>query len=181
MKESKDEYLMLREEILHLDSIANSTINFFYAFISGYVAFALMQDDTIFILLSFMGIIPPYLIVLNKMDALCRIGAYLNVFQEGKSFNWERRYMKYKKEYESSTFRIVSWNTPFILISFAVTILFMYKTNWKYIFAIDIIKSLICFFLLLWILLKSYKNRNINPQDYIDRWDKVINNEIDMK
>lgn len=27
--ESKDEYLMLREEILHLDSITNNTINFF--------------------------------------------------------------------------------------------------------------------------------------------------------
>lgn len=28
MKESKDEYLMLRDEILHLDTIANNTINF---------------------------------------------------------------------------------------------------------------------------------------------------------
>ena len=90
---AKDEYLMLREEILHLDSITNNTINFFYAFIAAYIAFALTQEDTIFILLSFIGIIPPYLIVLNKMNALCKIGAYLYVFHEGGSFKWERRNM----------------------------------------------------------------------------------------
>lgn len=77
--EAKDEYLMLREEILHF---INNTINFFYVFIASYIAFTLMQEDTIFILLSFIGIIPPYLIVLNKMNALCKIGAYLHVFHE---------------------------------------------------------------------------------------------------
>ena len=45
-QESKDEYLMLREEILHLDSIANNTINFFYAYISAYISFALTQYET---------------------------------------------------------------------------------------------------------------------------------------
>ena len=50
--EMKEEYLMLREEILHLDSVVNNTINFFYVFMATYVAFSLTQEDTIFILLS---------------------------------------------------------------------------------------------------------------------------------
>lgn len=29
MKKSKEEYLMLRDEILHLDMVINNTINFF--------------------------------------------------------------------------------------------------------------------------------------------------------
>lgn len=176
---SKDEYLMLRKEILHLDSITNNTINFFYAFISAYIAFAMKQEDTIFVLLSFIGIIPPYLIVINKMDALCRIAAYLNVFQEGGNFNWERRYIRYKEKYESSKFRIISWHTPFILTSLAVTILFFYKTNWQNISIIDTIKCLICLTLLLWILCKACKNRNISPIKYIKRWEKVIDNKIE--
>ena len=172
-QESKDEYLMLREEILHLDSIANNTINFFYAFISAYIAFALTQDDTIFILLSFMGIIPPYSIVLNKMDALCRTGAYLNVFHEGEVFNWERRYMSYRKKYESSKLRVISWNTPFSIASIAITILFLYRTKWECFSVVDIIKSVICIALLLWVLYKAFKNINKNPQDYIKRWENI--------
>lgn len=79
----KDVYLMLREEILHLDSILNNTINFFYVFIASYSAFSLFQEDTTFLLLSYIVIIPAYQIVLNKMQAMCKIGAYLKIYHEG--------------------------------------------------------------------------------------------------
>ena len=46
----KDEYLMLREEIIHLDTIISNVVNLFYAFIASFIAFALLQSDTIFIL-----------------------------------------------------------------------------------------------------------------------------------
>ena len=176
---SKNEYLMLREEILHLDNITNNTINFFYAFIATYIAFALKQEDTIFILLSFIGIIPPYLIVLNKMSALCKIGAYLYVFQEGKKFKWERRHMRYKDKYESSIFRVISWHFPFIFVSLAVSGLLLYKTNWLSISVIDIIKILICFALLLIVLIKSYKNRNISPKVYVGKWEEIRNANVE--
>lgn len=177
--ELKDEYLMLREEILHLDNIANNTINFFYAFISAYIAFSLTQNDTIFILLSFMGIIPPYLIVLNKMNALCKIGAYLYVFHEGKDFKWERRHMRYKDKYESSAFRLISWHFPFIFVSFSVSGLLIYKTNWLSISVIDIIKIMICIILLLIVLIKAYKNKNISPKVYIGKWEEFINDNVE--
>ena len=48
------EYLMLRDELLHLDTVVNNTINFFYVFIASFIAFALTQEDTIFILLSYI-------------------------------------------------------------------------------------------------------------------------------
>ena len=147
--ENEKEYLMLREEILQLDSIANNTINFFYAFIAAYIAFALTQEDTIFILLSYIGIIPPYLIVLNKMNALCKIGAYLDVFHEGGEFNWERRHSEFKNKYESSAFRVISWHFPFIFVVLAVNGLLLYRTNWNSISVDDILKitiSLILFF-----------------------------------
>lgn len=177
--ESKDEYLMLRDEILHLDNITNNTINFFYAFISAYIAFALTQEDTIFIMLSFIGIIPPYLIALNKMNALCKIGAYLYVFHEGKSFKWERRHMRYKDKYESSEFRVISWHFPFIFVSFAVSGLLLYKTNWSSISVIDIIKISICFVLLLIVLIKAYKNRNICPKSYVGKWEEFMNDNVE--
>ena len=177
--ESKDEYLMLREEILHLDDITNNTINFFYAFIAAYIAFALTQEDTIFILLSFIGIIPPYLIVLNKMNALCKIGSYLYVFHEGQNFKWERRHMRYKDKYESSALRVISWHFPFIFTSLAVSLLLLYKTNWLFISTLDIIKILVCFVLLLIVLIKAYKNKNISPKVYIGKWEKFMNDDAE--
>lgn len=175
-EEFKDEYLMLREEILHLDNIVNNTINFFYAFIAAYIGFALTQKDTMFILLSYIGIIPPYLIVLNKMTALCKIGAYLNVFHEGKYFNWERRHMRYKDKYENSKFRVISWHFPFIFVSLAVSGLLLYRTNWTLFSMIDVIKILICLGLLMLVLCKAYKNRNISPKAYVEKWKLFIDN-----
>lgn len=173
----KDEYLMLREEILHLDSIVNNTINFFYVFIASYSAFALLQEDTLFILLSYIVIIPAYLIVLNKMQAMCKIGAYLKIFHEGKEFNWETRHMQYKNIYESSHFRVISWHFPFLLVSVSVSILFLFKTDWNSIGSgWEIFKLLICFISMIFILYKLLAFKNISPADYIDKWLKVKGN-----
>lgn len=177
--ESKDEYLMLREEILHLDNIANNTINFFYAFIATYIAFALTQEDTIFLLLTFIGIIPPYLIVLNKMNALCKVGAYLYVFHEGENFKWERRNMSFKLKYENSSFRIISWHFPFVFGSLAVSVLLLYRINWSLVSVVDIIKILVCIVLLFWVMIKAYKNRNISPKNYIEKWEEFTETNVE--
>lgn len=172
--ELKDEYLMLREEILHLDSIVNNTINFFYVFIASYIAFALLQKDTIFILLSYIVIIPAYQIVLNKMQAICKIGSYLKIFHEGEDFNWETRHMQYKERYESSHFRIISWHFPFMLVSIAISVLFFGKMNWENIFSIwEIFKIIICINCILFILNNVYRYKNISPKDYIEKWEEI--------
>ena len=48
---NEKEYLMLRDEILHLDEVIVQTIAFFYSFIAGYMVFALSHRDTIYIIL----------------------------------------------------------------------------------------------------------------------------------
>lgn len=171
----KEEYLMLRDEILHLDNVVNNTINFFYVFMATYSAFSLTQDDTIFILLSYIVIIPAYLIVLNKMQGVCKIGAYLKVFHEGNCFNWETRHMKYKDKNESSRFRIISWHFPFILVTIAVSILFLFKTSWSDVTLYD--KFKIGMFLLATgsVFYNVIKYRNISPKDYFDKWLEIKN------
>lgn len=170
----KDEYLMLREEILHLDSIVSNTINFFYAFIASYLAFALLQEDTIFILLSYIVTIPAYLIVLNKMKAMCRIAAYLKIFLEGNEFNWETRYMQYKDKNESSFFRIVSWHFPFMVVSIAVTALLIYKMKCNASLSFyEISKLLIGLLSMIFIVINMIKFKNIGIKDYIDKWNGI--------
>ena len=56
MFEPKDEYLMLRDEILHLDTIVSNTITFFYAFIASFLAFALTQTDNVLFILCIFQI-----------------------------------------------------------------------------------------------------------------------------
>ncbi len=173
--EMKEEYLMLREEILHLDSVVNNTINFFYVFMATYVAFSLTQEDTIFILLSFIVIIPAYLIVLNKMQGICKIGAYLKVFHEGNGFNWETRHMEYKEKNEMNHFRIISWHFPFILVSLAVSVLFILKTNWSNTLSFyEICKIGAHIIMFICVFYNVIKYRNISPRDYIDKWTEIM-------
>lgn len=175
--DKKDEYLMLREEILHLDTIINNTINFFYVFIVSYIAFSLTQNDTIFLLLSYMVIYPAYLIVLSKMQGLCKIGAYLYVFHENKKdavFKWEQRSVQYGNNNKNIFSYIISSHFPFLLVSCAVMILFFYSTKWDNIYSIyEIIKIIICICLNLILLIITVRNRKISTNDYVEKWEEI--------
>lgn len=170
----KDEYLMLREEIIHLDTIISNVVNLFYAFIASFIAFALLQSDTIFILLSYIVIIPAYMIVLNKMKAMYRIAAYLKIFHEGNEFNWETRYMQYKDKNESSRFRVVSWHYPFMVVSIAVTALLIYKMEWdKNLSFYEISKLFVGLLCMIFIAINMIKYKNLGVKDYINKWDGI--------
>lgn len=60
MGQLKDEYLMLREEILNLQTSENSILGFFYAFTASIIAFSIGKKDTMFILISYIAILPIY-------------------------------------------------------------------------------------------------------------------------
>lgn len=168
------EYLMLRDELLHLDTVVNNTINFFYVFIASFIAFALTQEDTIFILLSYIVIIPAYLIVISKMQGICKIGAYLSLFHEGEKFNWETRNIKFNQKHVTIFSHIVSSNFPFIFVSAAAVILFMYRTQWdKFPQVYEECKLCSAIVLFLVVLVLAYKNRNINTKDYIKKWEDI--------
>ena len=176
--DKKDEYLMLREEILHLDTIINNTINFFYAFMASYIAFALTQDDTIFLLLSYMIILPAYLIVLSKIQGMSKIGSYLYVFHEklnGSIFKWETRNFEYRKDNKKGIFaNIISSNFPFLFVSISVMMLFFYNTKWNEICTIyEYIKIIACIIFNFRLLLIMYKNRKIGTIYYISKWKDI--------
>lgn len=176
--DKKDEYLMLREEILHLDTVINNTINFFYVFIAAYMAFALTKDDTIFLLLSYMVIFPAYLIVLSKMKGMCKIASYLYVFHEESDssvFKWERRISEYRKNNKDGIFSyIISSHFPFLLVSVSVTILFFCNTKWENMNKLyELIKMIMCIIFSFILLFIIYKNRKISSVDYINNWNNI--------
>ncbi len=175
----KDEYLMLREEILTLKTLENNTINFFYGFVSSVLLFTINQTNSMYILISYVVIIPAYLIVKSKRNAICKIGAYLNVFYEGKEFNWERRSCKmYKDAPTWLSSKIQSSNLPFLFVSTFVTILFLLKVQWSNISNTnEFIKIIIALMLYSIQLILIIENRKITSEKFITLWEKVKNQE----
>lgn len=173
---SKEEYLMLREEIVHLDSIVNQTVNFFYVFISSYLALVLKQEETLYFLLSYIVILPAYLIVIHKMNGLGRIGAYLKVFGEGERFSWETNNIKFKNKFPSNTFKISACHFPFLFVNVAVMVLYLYSCEWnKPLNLYEIIELIvqILFFISIWIL--YYRSKKINTGELLDKWVEIYN------
>ena len=173
--ENDKEHLMLREEILHLDTIINNTINFFYVFVSAVLVYAIGQEDPLFVLIPWVVIIPAYRIVLGKRKNIFRIAAYLNVFHEGKSFNWERRQ---KKMYETSSYgkskKISSFNYPFIFVSTLVMSVFVMKINWHKVgMNIEVLKVVLGVVLYLIQICAVIKNRKIDVDKYIVQWEEI--------
>lgn len=172
---SKDEYLMLRDELIHLESMVNNTINFFYAFLVSYLAFACLQSDTIYILFSYIIILPAYIIVISKMEGMARIGAYLCVFHEGETFNWEKRNLEFKRIREKKHFTyIVSSNFPFVITNYTVFIILLYQTSWNQICTMyEILKLLIGMGLFALTNVLYWKNRRIGTNDFVDYWQQI--------
>ena len=85
--------------------------------------------------------------------------------------------MRYKDKYESSKFRVISWHFTFMFVSLTFSGLLLYRTNWLLFSVVDVIKILICLVLLMLVLRKAYKNRNISPKVYIEKWEEFIDND----
>lgn len=173
------EYLMLREEILHLDTIINNTINFFYVFVSAVLAYAISQEDAVFVLIPWVVIIPSYRIIVGKRKNIFRIAAYLNVFHEGEDFNWERRQ---KKMYDTSSYgkskKLSSFNYPFIFVSTLVMIIFCIKINWSEIgMNIEALKIALGMILYVAQIGTIIKNRILDADKYVLQWEKIKRNE----
>ncbi len=176
---NSNEYLMLRNEILHLDTIINNTINFFYVFVSAVVLFALKQEDSTAILVTYIVIIPAYLIVLSKEIGIYKIAAYLYVFHEGKDFNWERRRKIMNEDSKILSVKVIqAFNYPFLFVSTVVTVLFMIKTQWCEIgLTEEFIKVFGAFVLYLAQLILIFSNKRIGINKYIPVWETVKNEE----
>lgn len=126
----KDEYLMLRDEILHLSEMENNIINIFYTSVTAILAFALSQSDTIFLLLPYVVIIPSYLMFISKSEAIYKIATYLYEFHECEDmFFWEHRNREFAKKKNHALLNDVSYNLPFLFVNILTLVLFLLKFN----------------------------------------------------
>ncbi|MCD8354369.1 MAG: hypothetical protein LUC47_08675, partial [Clostridiales bacterium] len=132
----KDEYLMLREEILHVDTMQNNTLNFMYALIGVVLSFPLTQSDNLYILVIYIVLLPSYAVILGQERTRCKIGTYLLVFHEenGSDFQWERRQVPFHRSATKNDTTIFghleAFNFPFLFLSLFATTIFFIKTDW---------------------------------------------------
>lgn len=170
--DQKEEYLMLRDEILHIDTMINNTINFFYVFMASYLAFVFSKKETLLLLVSYIVIMPAYFMVLSKMEGMCRIGAYLQVFYEGKTFNWETHNYQFRNYRIVKVFNhMISTNFPFLLGSLSVLIIHIHQYLMLEIQTCnEKIKLHISFVLFIVMCLLIFKYRKLSTDDYITKW-----------
>ncbi|MCI8807288.1 MAG: hypothetical protein HFF20_09840 [Oscillospiraceae bacterium] len=194
MADRDKEYLMLREEILHLSDIISQTTNFFYAFIAAYVAAmtAFLKDapdksDTIYVIFMYIVILPAYLIVLNKAQAMYKIGGYLYVYHEqagNAAFKWEtynREFSNYCAAEKPSAFHWVqshmrAYHFPFSLVNITTVLLFAAGTyqNRQNIFSLyEGIKIAIFLLLSSTMFILIREQRKITTNDYIFKWKRL--------
>ena len=175
------EYLMLRDELLHLDTVVNNTINFFYVFIASFIAFALTQEDTIFILLSYIVIIPAYLIVISKMQGICKIGAYLSLFHEGRSLTGKQEILSLTRNMLLySPISCHQTSRLFLsvrLLSSCSCIALNGISFLRFMRNVSCALQLFCFLV---VLVLAYKNRNINTKDYIKKMGRHIKKYLEQ-
>lgn len=155
-------------------------MGFFYAFIASIIAFSLSKRDTMFILISYIALLPVYRLVLSKEINIYRIGSYLHVFHEGEEFNWERRSNILCNKLPSFFKRTIpTFNYPFIYISTFIFIVFLLRTDWKQISNLDyeFIKVLFSVGQYFWLIYLIFKNRNLGKMCFIPTWEEIREEE----
>ena len=103
---------------------------------------------------------------------LCKIGAYLKVYHEGRIFNWETRNLQFEKKNRGIVFSfIISGNFPFLFISTVVIFISVYvcMTMEEKVIIKELIISIILYLFTLCLILL---NRNIRTKDYIQDWEE---------
>lgn len=173
-----NEYLMLREEILHLGSIENQTFNFMYAFVGAILAYSFSKNDTLTILISYVVVIPAYKRVISFEEGVYKIGAYLYVFLEGEEFNWERRnlafYDELRRRHKESNRYIQSFHYPFLFISSLITLFFLISTDYQPPYSLyGVLKVVAAILLYLYVLMTAAKHRFYSVRNYIEYWEGI--------
>lgn len=201
MVDRDKEYLMLREEILHLSDIISQTTNFFYVFIATYITAitAFLKDapdkrDTIYIIFMYIVILPAYLIVLNKAQQMYKIGGYLLVYHEKEdqaTFQWERNSLLFSQYCASTKAFSFDWiqshmrayHFPFSLVNIAAFLLFAAGTyqNRENIFSVYEEFKIIIFLLLFSITFALiHEQREKTTNEYASMWDDLRKGKYPM-
>ena len=177
MHKSKEEYLMLREEILHLDNIVHNQISVLYVTVAYIFAFSINQANSMLFLITYVVILPVYLIVVNKSDGMYKISGYLASHLEGEKFNWENNLIKFNNNYKKvRPYTKQAYDFPFIFSSVLTTLLFFMTIDYNKIYTtyiiIQIIIACILFTCVILIFISRYKIKN-RTEESKKKWDQL--------
>ena len=124
---SKDEYLMLKNEINKIYDIVEKTRNLLYVTVAAIFTYSFSKKDPILFLIPFSIIIPCYIVTIDYQRGMWKIGAYLAVFHEGVDFNWERRLYEFNERIGGLFLN--SYNFPYIFTGIASVFLLFVKCD----------------------------------------------------
>lgn len=95
----RDEYLMLREEIIFHMSKTHDLRNMMYVSSVAILAFIYSADNKsgLLYLMPLCVVIPSYIDMLRHAESIRIISTYLKVFLEGENFNWETKFEEFSK------------------------------------------------------------------------------------
>lgn len=136
----KEEYLMLREEIMECMKSQASLSTFVSATICTYLAavIALKNPDPLFYLVPFLILVPASLKEAKYQLRIAYLASYLITFLEGPdSFLWETRYHAFSKtsRQRNSRIRALFETFEFTLFSILCDILFLWNYQMSFPFA----------------------------------------------
>lgn len=177
MHQSKDEYLMLREEILHLDNIIHSQISVLYVAVASILVFAINQANSLMYLITYVVILPIYLVVVNKSDGMYKISGYMASYLEGEEFNWENNLIRFNNKYRKVRhYTKQAYDFPFIFSSILTTALFFIAVDYNEIkslyIIVQIIIACILFICVILIFFSRYKIKN-RTEESKEKWDQL--------
>ena len=179
MNKENEEYVSLREEINQLCTGMDNIIGILYAFLAAYLAYTFDKEDTIYILFSYIIILPAYLLIISKRIASCRISAYISVFHETEGNMWETRLLEYKTSKKLKIFNYIdAYHFPLLLADFAIFFLYIIRTEWSLPLNIYEIGKLVTEIILsISIIVLAIKSRKISVQDYLPPWKEMNKKE----
>ncbi len=176
-----EEYKILREEMLQSYQSITNYNTALYTASSVIFAFALPQKEFYYSLIPLSLILPLFILCESERQKICWIGAYLNVFHEGKNkaFNWERRHHTFDSRKE---FTLLNNSTPYFFLTTVscgasvLKILLSENTNILFI-SIPLIAFLLC----IAVIKKGEVHFVQLRKKYIEHWETIKSREKPQK
>lgn len=176
----KDEYNILKEEILVELSTIQNCKNLVYTLVIALLAFSFEKNNAWMFLLPFVAIIPLYNLIIEKIDSTLRTGTYMLVFLEPYlDIKWETNLYKYDKKYKND-FSTKKINIDsFVILSVVCIVLSIINLNFKQIQKPEVWGCIIFQFVLviycIWIFFTRRIDYTLRKEKYIKEWEQIKN------
>ena len=178
----KDEYIILKEEILAELSVIQNCKNLVYTLVIALLAFSFEKNNSWMFLLPFVAIIPLYNLIIQKIDSTIRTGTYMLVFLEPYiDIKWETKLYEYDKKYRRD-FSVKKINIDsFVILSGVCIIMSVINLDLQQIGKFDvwgcIITQLFLSLYSIWVFCSKRVDYVSRKEKYIEEWKQIKNSE----